>query len=91
MRICRNLFFDFLHSANRRCQRTSVVVAVERIQQRAVLRDEGQFRRRGAGIDTEIAVPVIGEKISLFYLVAVVAFAELVDIPLHYEKGAPYA
>ena len=66
-------FVNFFHGFDRRFQRTTVVVIIERIQKRSVFSNESNFCRRGTGINTEEDISLVIGEISFFNGVIVVA------------------
>ena len=69
---------DFRDRRNSSPDRAAVIVAVKRVEKRAVLADEGQLGSRGTGIDAEEAVSAVFGQVSALYTGLFVAAAELV-------------
>ena len=72
----RQFGINILDRTDRSRERASVVVAVEGVQQRTVLTDQGNFCCGGTCIDTEVAVPFVRSQICGLYMMSVVACAE---------------
>ena len=66
-------------------ERASVVIAVEGVQQRTVLTDQGNFRCGGTCINTEVAVSFIRSQICGFYMMSIVACTEGIVFCLIFE------
>ena len=81
----RQFGINILDRTDRGRERASVVVAVEGVQQRTVLTDQGNFRCGGTCIDTEVAVSLIRSQICGFYMMSVVACTEGIVFCLIFE------
>ena len=64
MRVRRKKTVDLLDRTDTGRERASVVVAVKRVEQGAVLAYQRDFGRGRAGIDTEITVALVGRDIT---------------------------
>lgn len=59
MCLFRQFGINILDRTDRSRERASVVIAVEGVQQRTILTDQGNFRCGGTCIDTEVAVSFV--------------------------------
>ena len=64
-----------------------MVVVVEPVKELSVLAHQGHLGGGGAGVDTQIAVALVGSQIPGLYLVAVVALTEGVVVRLVHKEG----
>ena len=78
MGILRQPVIDLLNRTDSRLQRAAIVVAVKRVQEGAVLRDERRFCCCGSGIDAEEAVSTVGLQILRRHVVLILPFDEVV-------------
>ena len=82
MGILRQPVIDLLNRTDSRLQRAAIVVAVKRVQEGAVLRDERRFCCCGSGIDAEEAVSTVGLQILRRHVVLILPFDEVVILIL---------
>ena len=76
--ICREQAVDFRHRRNSSPDRAAVIVAVKRVEERAVFSDESELGCRRTCVDPEEAFSVIVGKIRTLHLCLLVAAAESV-------------
>ena len=77
-----NLFYGF----DSCFQRTSVVVIVEGVQQRAVFANQSNFCGSRAGINTQKDITIIGRKVSFGYSMLAVIFDKCIVFILILKK-----
>ena len=82
----RHLRIDFLYGTDRGCQRISVVVVIERIQQGTILADQSGFCCGGTCIDTEETVAFVGSQITGRYIVLALSLIKGIVIFLRSEQ-----
>ena len=82
----RHLGIDFLYGTDRGCQRISVVVVIERIQQGTILADQSGFCCGGSCIDTEETVAFVGSQITGRYIVLALSLIKGIVIFLRSEQ-----
>ena len=81
----RQFGINIFDRTDRGRERASVIIAVEGVQQRTVLADQGNFRCGGTCINTEVAVSLIRSQICGLYMMSVVACAESIVFCLIFE------
>ena len=82
----RQFGINILDRTDRSRERASVIIAVEGVQQRTVLADQGNFRCGGTCINTQIAVSFICSQISCFYFLGTLTFRKCIVFFLRSEK-----
>ena len=85
MCLFRQFGINILDRTDRSRERASVVIAVEGVQQRTILTDQGNFRCGGTCIDTKVAVSFVRSQICGLYMMSVVACAESIVFCLIFE------
>ena len=87
MGVWRQQGVNLLNGGDGRRQGTAVIVAVEGVEKGSVFSHQGGLRRRGAGVNTEIAVAGIGGQVALLDLILALALEERIEIFLIAEEG----